>query len=109
MPSWIKKSTFWKNEGRPESKYDLLEKDDESGETSFSGSGIDVSLISEQMVANTPSSHSISKGLAFSVISLQGTVILIMAFFLWKQTAWHPNTPVPDCKALVNTYLSGIS
>jgi hypothetical protein len=101
MPSWIKESMFWKKkDGRPEARYDLLQKDDESGETSFSSSRIDVSLISEQMVANTPSSCTISKRLAFLIIGLLGTIIVIMAFLLGKQTAWHPKTPVPDCKLL---------
>jgi hypothetical protein len=101
---------FWrKKDGRPESRYDLLQKDDESGEMCFSSSSIDVSLMSEQMVANTPSSCTFSKRLAFSIIGLLSTVIVIMAFLLGKQTAWHPKTPVPDCKSLVDTHLSSIN
>jgi hypothetical protein len=101
---------FWKmKDGRPESRYDLLQKDDEPGETSFSTSSIDVSLISEQMVVNPPSSRTISKRLAFSIIGLLGVVIVIMAFLLGERRAWHPKTPVPDCKPWLIRILASIN
>jgi hypothetical protein len=98
MPSWIEQSIFWKKkDGRPESRYDLLRKDDESGEKSSSRSSVDVSLMSDQLVVNPTSSCTISRRLAFSIIGLLSVVIMIMGFFLAKQTAWNPKTPVPDC------------
>jgi hypothetical protein len=107
MSLWIKQSMFWKKkDGGPESRYDLLQKDDESGETSFSSSSIDVSLISEEMAAKAQSSRTISKGLAFSIFGLLGAVILTLLYLLGSQTAWHPKSPVPDCKLLVNTQLA---
>jgi hypothetical protein len=109
MSLWIKQSMFWKKKGGgAESRYDLLQKDDESGEASFSGSSIDVSLISEQMVTNAQSSCTISKGLAFFIFGLLGAVIVTILFLLGNQIAWHPKSPVPDCKLLVDTQLASI-
>jgi hypothetical protein len=98
---------FWKKRNEmSESRYDLLQKEDESGETSFSSSSIDTSLRSGQIGVNMPSSHTISKELAFSITGLLGTIIVIMVFLLRKQTTWHPKTPVPDCKPLVHAHFA---
>jgi hypothetical protein len=111
MSLWIKQSMFWKKMGRgaeAESRYDLLQKDDESGEANFSSSSIDVSLISEQMVINAQSSSTISKGLAFSIFGLLVAVIVTILFLLGNQIAWHPKSPIPDCKLLADTQLASI-
>jgi len=60
------------------------------------------------MVTNAQSSRTISKELPFSIFGLLGAVIVTILFLLGNQTAWHPKSPVLDCKLLVDTQLASI-
>jgi hypothetical protein len=96
MAPWIAQPASWKqNAEHPESRYNLLQKDDESSENGYSSNSVDGSLIPEARA----SSITISRRFAGFIIIIQSAMMMILIYVLFEKAGFQrgPTWPVPDC------------